>query len=84
MKPFLTSIKRFPARCVLALIDLYRYFFSPLLGKSCRFHPTCSSYAKLAILRFGLIKGCWMTIKRIGRCHPWHEGGYDPVPERQN
>lgn len=77
-------IKQLPTRCVIAIIDFYRYFLSPLLGKSCRFHPTCSAYGRQAILRFGVIKGCWMTIKRLGRCHPWHEGGYDPVPERHD
>jgi uncharacterized protein len=62
-------------------IQLYRWFISPLLGSSCRFQPTCSQYGMEAIARFGAIKGSKMTIARICRCHPWREGGYDPVPE---
>tara|TARA_B110000503_G_scaffold73712_1_gene113899 strand:+ start:390 stop:644 length:255 start_codon:yes stop_codon:yes gene_type:complete len=84
MNRYFNWLKQLPAHGMAALIDLYRYFFSPFLGRSCRFDPTCSAYGKQAILRFGAIKGGWMTINRIGRCHPWHEGGYDPVPERHD
>ena len=62
-------------------IRAYRYFISPLMGSHCRYHPTCSSYAETALVRFGLIRGGWLALKRILRCHPWHEGGYDPVPD---
>ncbi len=70
-------------RLAILLIDGYRLVISPLLGNNCRFHPSCSSYARTAILRFGLVKGGWLSIRRIARCHPWHEGGVDPVPENK-
>lgn len=65
----------------MALIRLYQLTLSPLLPPACRFTPTCSQYAYQAIDRFGFIKGGWMAVRRIGRCHPFHPGGYDPVPE---
>lgn len=65
------------------IIGLYRYLVSPFLGPSCRFTPSCSEYAQTAIIRFGVFKGGWLSIKRIGSCHPWHEAGYDPVPEKK-
>jgi uncharacterized protein len=63
------------------LIRLYQWTISPLLGPACRFEPSCSQYALEAIHRFGVVRGCWLAVRRIGRCHPWHPGGYDPVPE---
>lgn len=63
-----------------ALIRGYQILISPLLPATCRYTPTCSSYALTAIERFGPIRGGWMAVKRIVRCNPWHEGGYDPVP----
>jgi putative membrane protein insertion efficiency factor len=65
---------------VLALIRFYQKFISPAFPPACRFHPTCSHYSYQAIAKYGLIKGGWLAIKRIGRCHPFHPGGYDPVP----
>jgi len=62
-------------------IRFYRYFLSPLVGPSCRFSPTCSGFALEAIQRHGPILGIWMTARRILRCHPFHPGGWDPVPE---
>ncbi len=63
------------------LIRGYRMFISPLFPPSCRFQPTCSMYALEAVERFGVWRGSWMAIRRIFRCHPFHPGGYDPVPE---
>ncbi len=65
---------------LLGLIQSYRVFISPLLPPACRFQPTCSAYAMTAIERFGAIKGSWLAACRICRCHPFHPGGYDPVP----
>jgi len=64
------------------LIRVYQVALSPLLGPNCRYYPTCSQYAIEALEIHGSLKGTWLTIKRIGRCHPWHEGGFDPVPGR--
>jgi putative membrane protein insertion efficiency factor len=66
---------------ILLLIKIYQHTFSLLIGPSCRFTPSCSSYALLSIERFGTIRGIGLTIKRVIRCHPFHPGGYDPVPE---
>jgi putative membrane protein insertion efficiency factor len=62
------------------LIRIYQWTVSPLLGPRCRFYPSCSQYAHEALLRFGLLRGGWLALKRLGRCHPWHAGGIDPVP----
>ena len=62
------------------LIRGYRLLFSPWVGRFCRFEPTCSSYTETAIQRYGFFKGCWLGTRRILRCHPGCEGGYDPVP----
>ncbi|MCL1467106.1 membrane protein insertion efficiency factor YidD [Argonema galeatum] len=66
------------------LIQGYRMFVSPLFPPSCRYTPTCSQYGMQAIERFGPLRGSWMTILRILRCHPFHPGGYDPVPSLDN
>jgi putative membrane protein insertion efficiency factor len=68
------------ARAVAFLIRLYQRFVSPLLGPRCRFYPSCSNYALQAVQQFGTLRGTWLTVKRLLRCHPWHPGGYDPVP----
>ncbi|HAF55251.1 MAG TPA: membrane protein insertion efficiency factor YidD [Thauera sp.] len=65
---------------LIALVRFYRYAISPMLGRNCRFHPTCSEYAIEAIERYGALRGSWMAAKRVGRCHPFNPGGYDPVP----
>ncbi len=66
----------------LFIIRIYRYLISPLLGPRCRFYPSCSSYAEEAIKVHGVVKGSWLATKRICRCHPFNEGGVDPVPEK--
>ncbi len=65
---------------LLGLIRLYQLTLSPWIGRGCRYEPTCSAYATEALTRFGVRRGGWLTVKRIGRCHPWGGSGYDPVP----
>ena len=67
-------------QALLALIRGYQYVARPLLGANCRFYPSCSDYAHEAIERHGAARGTWLAVKRLGRCHPYHPGGYDPVP----
>jgi hypothetical protein len=67
-------------RLLLAALSAYRYLFRPLLGANCRFYPSCSDYAREAIERHGALGGTWLALRRVARCHPWHPGGYDPVP----
>lgn len=62
------------------LIRSYQYGISPFLGRSCRFHPSCSEYAVESLQRHGVLKGLALALRRLGRCHPWHPGGFDPVP----
>jgi hypothetical protein len=66
------------------LVRAYQLLISPLLGNHCRFYPSCSSYAIEAIERHGPAYGIWLAARRLSRCHPWHAGGYDPVPESRN
>ncbi|NJD85197.1 membrane protein insertion efficiency factor YidD [Candidatus Erwinia dacicola] len=68
------------SRLLIGLIRVYQRVISPLLGPHCRFHPTCSQYGIEALLRFGVVKGCWLTLRRILKCHPLNWGGDDPVP----
>lgn len=66
-------------KLAIALIRGYQYALSPLLGKNCRFYPTCSNYAEEAIRRYGIFKGGYLTLRRVVKCQPFHSGGYDPV-----
>lgn len=68
-------------KILVLFIRAYQYLISPLLGPHCRFYPTCSSYAQTAVERYGVIRGSWLAVRRLGRCHPWNAGGSDPVPE---
>ncbi|KKM88247.1 hypothetical protein LCGC14_1260650 [marine sediment metagenome] len=68
-------------KILITLVRGYRLFLSPIMGMHCRFQPTCSHYMIEAIERHGAISGTWLGLRRISRCHPWHEGGLDPVPE---
>jgi putative membrane protein insertion efficiency factor len=68
-------------RLATLLIRIYQWTVSPWLGPRCRFYPSCSSYTLQAITRFGVLKGAGLGLARIGRCHPWHPGGFDPVPQ---
>ena len=63
----------------VGLIRIYQWTIGPVLGNHCRFYPSCSHYGVEALQKYGVIKGCWMTLKRICRCHPWNPGGVDPV-----
>lgn len=70
-------------RLLVALVRLYQWVISPVIGPHCRFHPTCSQYTIEAINRHGPTRGVLLGLRRLARCHPWHPGGYDPVPPKQ-
>lgn len=76
----LKSMLRILSLPFIALIRIYQWFISPLIGPKCRFTPTCSHYTVEALKKHGLFKGAWLAIRRISRCHPWGGQGYDPVP----
>ena len=67
-------------RLLVGLIRGYQLVLSPFVGNQCRFTPTCSQYAREAVEKHGALKGSWMAVRRVSRCHPWHPGGHDPVP----
>ena len=75
----LNKIITFP---LILLIRGYQLIISPLLGSNCRFIPTCSEYAMESLKVYGILKGIFLTIKRIGKCHPWGSNGYDPIPTK--
>jgi putative membrane protein insertion efficiency factor len=67
---------------LIGLLRAYRYLISPLYGQVCRYHPSCSAYALEAVTVHGSVRGSWYAVRRLGRCHPWAAGGYDPVPPK--
>lgn len=71
------------ARLLIAAVEAYRQMISPLRPPSCRFTPTCSQYAVDALTAYGVWRGGWLTVVRLGKCGPWHRGGWDPIPDRQ-
>ncbi|MFT5839889.1 MAG: putative membrane protein insertion efficiency factor [Flavobacteriales bacterium] len=79
MEKISAALRKIP----IGIIKLYQMVLSPMLGPTCRFHPSCSYYAIDAITEHGLIKGTWISIKRILKCHPLNNGGYDPVPKKR-
>lgn len=68
---------------LMGIIKIYQKVISPLTPPSCRFYPTCSHYGIEAIDKHGALKGSWLAVRRISKCHPFHEGGFDPVPEKE-
>ena len=76
----LRALLSLPRQLLIALVRGYRFFLSPWLGSSCRFEPTCSAYALQALQQHGAAAGSYLTLRRLARCHPWCEGGHDPVP----
>lgn len=70
-------------KVLISFMRIYQLTFSSIMGYSCRFQPTCSEYARQAIEIHGCLKGCWLTLKRLLRCHPWGKSGYDPVPPKK-
>lgn len=77
----ISAPSRLPRRAIGGLIKIYQKLVSPAIAPNCRFQPTCSQYALEAVHRHGAFRGMWLAVKRIGKCHPLHPGGYDPVPD---
>ena len=80
LSSYLQKTKRLPEALLILLVKFYQLFISPMIGPRCRFSPTCSEYAVEALKTHGAIKGVWLTMKRLSRCHPMHPGGLDTVP----
>ncbi len=73
-------VRRLPRAALILVVRIYQVSIGPLLPASCRYTPSCSAYAVEALQRYGALRGGWMAVRRIGRCHPFRPGGYDPVP----
>ncbi len=80
IKYSLKSFPLLPTKVVLFFIKFYQLALSPFIGKCCRFYPSCSDYGLEAVQKHGAAKGCYLVVKRVCKCHPWHPGGPDPVP----
>jgi putative membrane protein insertion efficiency factor len=78
MNKFAEIIWCLPATLLIVVVRMYQWTLSPLIGRHCRFEPTCSAYFVLAVRKYGAVRGTWKGMRRIGRCHPWSPGGYDP------
>lgn len=80
MRPLLALVRRLPSLLLIGLVRGYQLLVSPLLGQTCRFYPSCSAYAVGSLREHGALRGTWLSVRRVGRCHPWNPGGVDPVP----
>ncbi len=76
----LELVRRAPRLALIGLVRVYQIVLSPMSGPSCRFYPSCSQYAVIALERHGVLRGGWLAVRRLGRCHPWTRGGIDDVP----
>ncbi|WP_024286353.1 membrane protein insertion efficiency factor YidD [Cellulomonas sp. KRMCY2] len=76
----LSLVRRTPGAILIGLLWVYQHLISPLTGPTCRYYPSCSQYALVAVQRHGALRGTWLAIRRLGRCHPWTAGGVDDVP----
>ena len=81
MKSIFFALVHLPQQVLMVLVEAYRLLISPSLGASCRFEPTCSTYSLQALQQHGAVIGSYLTLRRLGRCQPWCEGGHDPVPQ---
>lgn len=79
IKRFLKTASGILAMACIGLVRFYQKFISPIKGPTCRFYPTCSQYSIQAFKKYGFLKGMWLTLRRVSKCHPFHPGGYDPL-----
>ena len=84
MSRILTTVVRLPQKLLMGLVTAYRLLISPALGSNCRFEPSCSAYSLQALGQHGALAGSYLTLRRVARCHPWCDGGHDPVPPPQS
>jgi putative membrane protein insertion efficiency factor len=80
----LVKLRDVPRRVLQSAIRIYQYTLSPFIGNQCRFYPSCSHYAHQAIEEHGALRGTWLALRRLSRCHPFHPGGVDPVPTQRS